>query len=89
MQNVLGHREMFQGSFNLRPELHVKNIPGPPSGALVAGAVLRSLYKNLVKNIKTRLLSVDDSGAHFSVSNAEFEGGGDGHGHGGHTFLAK
>jgi hypothetical protein len=25
----------------------------------------------------------------FSVSNAEFEGGDDGHGHGDHIFLAK
>jgi hypothetical protein len=45
--------------------------------------------QKLVKNTKNELLSVNDSGAHFSVSDTEFEGGDDGHGHGNHTFLAK
>jgi hypothetical protein len=36
--------------------------------------------QKLSQNTKTELLSVNDSRAHFSVPNAEFEGGGDGHG---------
>jgi hypothetical protein len=54
-----------------------------------------SPYKNLpvVSSQKhqnlTKLLSINDSGAHFSVSNTEFEGGGDGHGHDEGTFGVK
>ena len=45
--------------------------------------------QNLAKTTNTCLLSVNDSGANFSVSNTEFEGGGDGHIRGDRTFLAK
>jgi hypothetical protein len=45
--------------------------------------------QKLVKNTKNELLSVNDSGAHFSVSNTEFEGGDDRHGYGDYIFLAK
>jgi hypothetical protein len=42
-----------------------------------------------VKNTKNELLSVGDSGAHFSVPNTEFEGGDDGRGYGDYIFLVK
>ena len=67
---------MHQASFNLRPKPHVKKtFFGPPSGALVVPFFV--------------LLSVNNSGAYFSVSNAEFEGGGDGHGHDDRIFLEE
>ena len=46
---------------------------------------------NTVSGIKgiSRDYYVDNSGAHFSVSNAECEGVGDGHGHSERTLLVK
>jgi hypothetical protein len=52
MQNVPGHREMFQGSSGLRSKPQAKNVFGPPVGLWW----YHSLYKNLVKNTKTQLL---------------------------------
>jgi hypothetical protein len=42
-----------------------------------------------IAELLTYFLSVNDSGAHFFVSNTEFEGGGDGHGHGEGTFWSN
>jgi hypothetical protein len=56
---------MAQGSFDLRSELHAKNVFWAPSEALV----MPFSIQKPVKNTKNELLTVNDSEAHFSVSN--------------------
>jgi hypothetical protein len=69
---------------DLRPKLNAKQFFWPPPARFWW---CYPLHNNLAKNIKPYLLSANDSGAHLSVSNAEFEGGGDGHSYGDRTFV--
>jgi hypothetical protein len=62
MQKVPGHRGKCQGKFWPTPgATRKKRFLGPPARLWWC----HSLYKNLVKNIKNELLSVNDSGAHI------------------------
>jgi hypothetical protein len=87
MQNGPGHLGMVQGSFDLRLELHAKNVFWAPQRGF--GDAIP--YTKTYKNTKNELLSVNDSGAHFFCAQyrTEFEGGDDGNGYGDYIFLVK
>jgi hypothetical protein len=63
-----------------------KTFFGPPSETLV---VPFSMQKPSQKTPKNNFFRLTIQEPIFSVSNAEFEGGGDGHGYGDCTFLVK
>jgi hypothetical protein len=73
-------------AFDLHPELNTKNVFGPPSRAQVAPPSTGTIWGStklspIHQNQNSTLIGYDNgSRAHFSVSNTEFEGGGDGHG---------
>ena len=63
-----------------------KNVFGLPSEALV---IPFSIQKLSQKHQKLNSCQLTIQEPIFSVSNTEFEGGDDGHGHGKGTFLVK
>ena len=78
-------RASWNAPGQFRPTLEAtrkKTFFGPPSEALVTPFSMQ-------KPVKNHFCRLTIQEPIFSVSNTEFEGGDDGHGHGDYTFLVK